>query len=299
MAKQTRPLGGKVVAITGGARGIGKATATALTRKGCRIAIGDLDLELAEQTAQGLGGGAIALRLDVTERESFSEFLDETERQLGPLDVLINNAGIMPLGRFADEDDATARRMIDINLHGVIFGTKLALARMEPRNSGHIVNIASQAGKGGFPGGATYCATKHAVVGLCEAVRAELDGTAIEISCVMPAVVNTELAAGLKEARGVKNLEPEEVADAITDALETARFDVWVPRSTQYIATVMNVVPRRGREAIARLLKADKVLAEADPSARAGYEERAAHSEPGLEPDATGDQTPVSAKSSD
>jgi NADP-dependent 3-hydroxy acid dehydrogenase YdfG len=296
MAKERRSLHGKVVAITGGARGIGKATAIALTRRGCRIAIGDLDLELAETTAQSLGGGAVALKLDVTERESFSEFLDETERQLGPLDVLINNAGIMPLGRFADEDDATARRMIDINLHGVIFGTKLALARMEPRNSGHIVNIASQAGKGGFPGGATYCATKHAVVGLSEAVRAELDGTDIEVSVVMPAVVNTELAAGLKEARGVKNLEPEEVAEAIVDALETARFDVWVPRSTQYIATVMNIVPRRGREAIARFLKADKVLAEADPAARASYEDRAAHSEPGLEPE---EEEKVSAKSAD
>jgi NADP-dependent 3-hydroxy acid dehydrogenase YdfG len=295
MAKERRSLHGKVVAITGGARGIGKATAIALTRRGCRVAIGDLDLELAEKTAQELGGGAVALKLDVTDRESFTEFLDETERQLGPLDVLINNAGIMPLGRFADEDDATARRMIDINLHGVIFGTKLALARMEPRNTGHIVNLASQAGKGGFPGGATYCATKHGVVGLSEAVRAELDGTDIGVSVVMPAIVNTELAAGLKEARGVKNLEPEEVADAIVEALETARFEVWVPRSTKYIATVMNIVPRRGREAIARFLKADKVLADADPAARASYEDRAAHSEPGVEPE--GER--VSAKSAD
>ena len=291
MAKERRALNGKVVAITGGARGIGKATAIALVGKGCRVAIGDLDPELAEQTAESLGGGTIALSLDVTDRESFAAFLDEAERQLGPVDVLINNAGIMPLGRFADEDDATAHRMIDINLHGVIFGTKLALARMEPRNSGHIVNIASQAGKAGFPGGATYCATKHAVVGLSEAVRAELDGTEIGVSCVMPAVVNTELASGLKEARGVKNLEPEEVAEAIVDALETGRFDVWVPRSTQYIATVMNLVPRRGREAIARFLKADKVLADADPTARAGYEQRAAHSDPGLEPEKVSAET--------
>jgi short-subunit dehydrogenase len=171
--------------------------------------------------------------------------------------------------------------MVDINIHGVILGTKLALARMEPRNSGHIVNIASQAGKGGFPGGATYCATKHAVVGLSEAVRAELRETDIELSVVMPAVVNTELASGLKEARGVKNLEPEEVADAIVEAIETNRFDVWVPRSTVAIATVMNVVPRRGREAIARALKADQVLAHADSGKRAAYEDRAAHSTKG------------------
>ena len=285
MAKEIRPLSGKVVAITGGARGIGKATASALAAKGCRIAIGDLDLELAEKTAAELGGGAIAAQLDVTERDSFAAFLDEAERQLGPIDVLINNAGIMPIGAFADEDDATARRMIDINLHGVIFGTKLALARMEPRNTGHIVNLASQAGKAGLPGGATYCATKHAVVGLSEAVAAELDGTNVEVSVVMPAVVNTELAAGLKDVRGVKNLEPEEVADAIVEALETNRFEVWVPRSSAAISTVLNLVPRRGRQAIARFMKADQVLAAADPADRTAYEERAAQSEPGLEPD--------------
>src|SRR3954469_18450372 len=98
MAKEIRPLSGKVVAITGGARGIGKATASALAAKGCRIAIGDLDLELAEKTAGELGGGGIAGQLDVTERDSFAAFLDEAERELGPIDVLINNAGIMPIG---------------------------------------------------------------------------------------------------------------------------------------------------------------------------------------------------------
>jgi NADP-dependent 3-hydroxy acid dehydrogenase YdfG len=285
MAKERRPVRGKVVAITGGARGIGKATAKVLTSRGARVAIGDLDLELAEKTAEELGGGAVAVQLDVTERESFSNFLDETERQLGPVDVLINNAGIMPIGPFAEEDDLTAKRMIDINLHGVIYGTKLALARMEPRDSGHIVNIASQAGKAGFPGGATYCATKHAVVGLTEAVRAELDGTNIEMSVVMPGVVKTELASGLVEARGVKNLEPEEVAEAIVEAIETGRFEVWIPRSTKAINTFFGLVPRRGREAMARFLRADKVLAAADPTARAEYENRAAHSEPGLEPE--------------
>ena len=91
--------------------------------------------------------------------------------------MLVNNAGIMPLGQFVEEDDATARRMVDINVHGVIYGMKLALPRMQRRGSGHIVNLASQAGKGGFPGGATYCGTKHFVVGVSEAVRAELRDT--------------------------------------------------------------------------------------------------------------------------
>ena len=172
MAAQARSLQGKVVAITGGARGIGKATAKALVGKGAKVAIGDLDRELAERTAAELGGDTLALELDVTRRESFEGFLDQVEERLGSLDVLINNAGIMPLGRFVDEDDLTAQRMVDINVHGVMFGMKLALPRMQRRNAGHIVNLASQAGKGGFPGGATYCGTKHFVVGASEAVRA-------------------------------------------------------------------------------------------------------------------------------
>jgi short-subunit dehydrogenase len=194
----------------------------------------------------------------------------------------------MPIGPFVDEEDATARRLVDINLHGVIFGTKLAIPGMVRRGSGHIVNIASQAGKGGFPGGATYCATKHAVVGLSEAVRAELRDTGVEVSVVMPAVVNTELGSGLVEARGVKVSEPSDVADAIVDALEAPRFDVWIPKSTAGIYRLMTLLPRAGREAVARALKADQVLMHADSNVRAAYEERAARSEPGLEPEDVG-----------
>ena len=165
------------------------------------------------------------------------------------MDVLINNAGIMPLGRFVDEDDATARRMVDINVHGLMFGMKLVMPSMMRRNSGHIVNIASQAGKGGFPGGATYCGTKHAVVGISEAVRAELRETNIEVSCVMPAVVNTELGSGLVETRAVKVLEPQDVADAIVDAVKYPKFDVWVPKMATGIFRFMQLLPRSGREA--------------------------------------------------
>jgi NADP-dependent 3-hydroxy acid dehydrogenase YdfG len=284
MAKQPRYLGGRVAAITGGARGIGKATARAFFAKGMKVAIGDLDLALAQQTATELGGGTIALELNVTERASVARFLNETEAQLGPLDVLVNNAGIMPIGPFLDEDDASAQRMIDINVNGVLYGMKEALPRFVARNGGHLVNIASTAGKGGFPGGATYCGTKHFVVGVSEAVRAELRDTAVEVSCVMPGVVNTELAAGLKQARGVKNVDPEDVAAAIVEALELPRFDVFVPKSIGPITAAMSILPRRGRDAIARGLGADKVLAAADPGARRDYELRAARSEPGLEP---------------
>jgi NADP-dependent 3-hydroxy acid dehydrogenase YdfG len=286
MAKQPRILAGETAAITGAARGIGRATAEAFLRQGMKVAIGDVDLAAAQQTAAELGPSAVALALDVTDRDSFSAFLDATEAQLGPVDVLVNNAGIMPVGRFIDEDDATATRMIDINLHGVILGMKLALARMIPRNRGHIVNIASQAGKFGAPGGATYSATKHAVVGLSEAVRGELHlmDADVDLSYVMPFVVNTELGGGLAAARGLKVLQPTEVADAIVEALQHRIVEVWVPKSTKRTYQLGQLLPRRLSEGMAHAMKADRVLAGADAGARRDYELRAARSEPALAP---------------
>jgi NADP-dependent 3-hydroxy acid dehydrogenase YdfG len=286
MAKQPRILAGETAAITGAARGIGRATAAALLRQGMKVAIGDVDYDAARRTASELGASTIALPLDVTERDSFDAFLAGAEEQLGPLDVLINNAGIMQVGRFVDEDDLTARRMVDINLHGVILGMKLALSRMIPRDRGHIVNISSQAGKFGAPGGATYSATKHAVVGLTEAIRGELRlmGAHIDVSYVMPFVVNTELGAGLGEARGMSSLEPTDVADAIVEALQLGIVDVWVPKSAKRTNVLGAVLPRSLSEGMARAMKADRVLAGADVSTRRDYELRASRSEPGLAP---------------
>jgi NADP-dependent 3-hydroxy acid dehydrogenase YdfG len=285
MAKQPRILAGSTAAITGAARGIGRATAEALLRQGMRVAIGDLDLQAARRTAEELGASAVALPLDVTDHASFAAFLDGAEEELGPVDVLINNAGIMQVGRFIDEDDLTAQRMVDINLHGVILGMKLALARMIPRQRGHIVNISSQAGKFGSPGGATYSATKHAVVGLTEAVRGELRlmGAQVELSYVMPFVVNTELGSGLGQARGLKNLEPSEVADAIVEALQLGTVEVWVPKSSKRTNVLGVILPRRLSEGMARALKADRVLTDIDVDTRRGYELRASRSEPSLE----------------
>jgi NAD(P)-dependent dehydrogenase (short-subunit alcohol dehydrogenase family) len=279
MAKQRRSLKGKVVAITGGARGIGKATASALVAKGCRVAIGDLDPALAEETAGALGGGTIALPLDVTDRGSFESFLAETERQLGPLDALVNNAGIMPVTPFAEESEASVRRQIEINLGGVITGTQLAIGRLRPRGDGYIVNIASQAGKSGVPGIATYSGTKHAVVGISEAVRAELRGTGIEVLCVMPTVVNTELTSGVGQ-KWVKPVEASDVADAIVEAMEVPRFDVFVPRSNGALFKVVSLLPRGAREAIGRAMKVDRLMQEVDHGARRAYEDRVATGAP-------------------
>jgi NADP-dependent 3-hydroxy acid dehydrogenase YdfG len=297
MAKQERILAGETAAITGGARGIGRATAAAFLRRGMKVAIGDVDIEAARQTASELGPSAVALALDVTDRSSFSSFLDGAEEQLGPVDVLVNNAGIMQIGPFIDEDDLTARRMVDINIHGVILGMKLALARMIPRDRGHIVNISSQAGKFGSPGGATYSATKHAVVGLTEAVRGELRlmDAHIDLSYVMPYVVKTELGSGLGQARGLSELEPSEVADAIVDALRFGTVEVWVPKRSRRTNQLVTVLPRRLSETMGRAMKADRVLAEADTISRRDYELRASRSEPGLEAAPEQPQIPTAA----
>src|SRR4051812_12191935 len=136
-----RALTGQVAAITGGARGIGKETARAFVRHGMSVAIGDLDLAAAEATAAELGSAVRAYELNVTDRASVEAFADAAESDLGPLDVFVNNAGIMQLGPFLEEDDRTTQRQIDINVTGVLHGMKVALPRFHARGRGHLVNI--------------------------------------------------------------------------------------------------------------------------------------------------------------
>ena len=200
--------------------------------------------------------------------------------------MLVNNAGIMQVGRFIDEDDLTARRMVDINIHGVILGIKLALERMVPRDRGHIVNIASAAGKFGAPGGATYSATKHAVVGLTEAVRGELRLMRRPHRPQLRDAGRRQDRARLRAGRRPRHadLEPREVADAIVEALKDGIVDVWVPKSTKRTTMLATLLPRPLAEGVSRAIKADRVLAGADASTRRAYELRAARSEPGLEP---------------
>jgi NAD(P)-dependent dehydrogenase (short-subunit alcohol dehydrogenase family) len=268
---------GKVVAVTGGARGIGRATAHAASRAGARVAIGDLDGDHAQAQAAELGADVAGLPLDVSERDSFEAFLDQVEERLGPLDVLVNNAGILISGLLADESPETTGRMIDVNLRGVITGSQLAARRMVPRRRGHIVNVASVAGKAAFPGGATYCATKHAVVGLSESLHAELHGTGVAVSVVMPAVVRTQLTSGLDPeiAEKIRGLcEPEDVAEAIVAALGSRRFNVYVPRSFGRRLSISRALPIGLREASVRRIGADRWLLDADREQRREYLER-------------------------
>jgi NAD(P)-dependent dehydrogenase (short-subunit alcohol dehydrogenase family) len=282
MAKTPRSLDGKVAVITGGARGIGNAIAHALAREGAVVAIGDLDRAAAEAAAAQLGSRSLGLALDVTDRPGFTAFLDAVEQRLGPLDILVNNAGIMPVQPLEDESDASVTRQLEINLHAVIHGTQEAMRRMRPRRTGHIVNVSSLAGRAAAPGLATYVATKHGVIGLSEAVRAELRGSGVEVTVVMPGFARTELATGVPDLRGVKRVTPEEIAAATVDALKVPRFDVWVPRRLGPLVAFGAILPRSWREAVSRAMHSDHV-AGTDRAARAAYEARAAESAPAAE----------------
>ncbi len=270
----TPDLTGKVVAITGGGRGIGAETARQLVAAGARVGLGDLDVEVAEQLAEQLGSNAVATRLDVRDPESFDAFLDLVEGTFGPVDVLVNNAGIMLVGDFAKEDQRSTDLMIDVNVKGVVNGCRAAIPRFRQRNDGHLVNVASMAGKIGIPNLATYVATKHAVVGLSDALRVELADDGIAVSTVMPNVVNTELGSG-----SAKNLIPPlqvaEVAEVILHLIRTRQNEATVPRWLGKLSKVAAPLPSRGRQAVEKVAGAHRTFTQGDPERRKSYEERA------------------------
>ncbi len=274
--RRRRPLSlsTKVVAITGGARGIGHATARALADRGARVAIGDLDGDLAEEVAADLGAGAFGVGVDVTDTEAFTAFLDGVEHRLGPLDVLVNNAGIMSAGPIDAEDEAITARAIAINLEAVIHGTREAVRRMKPRRTGHIVNLSSAVSKVAGSDCATYVATKFGVAGFSEAVAIELRGTGVEISVVRPSLCHTDLTSGFPGLRGMPFVEPEDIAERIVEALQRPRFDVPVPKSIGPMLWLNQALPFRARLALAHLSKADDVLSHIDAEERAAYVER-------------------------
>jgi short-subunit dehydrogenase len=180
----------------------------------------------------------------------------------------------MPVGPFVQEDPSVTRRQVEINVLGVMTGTRLALHRMVPRRRGHVVNIASAAGRVAVPGEAVYTATKHAVVGFGEALRAELRGTGVHVTTVMPSLASTELAAGMRPPRFVPMVKPEQVADAIVGALERPKLEVMVPAWTTGLVRLQLAMPAGFRDAMRRFFRIEEVSGEIDYSARAAYVER-------------------------
>ncbi len=255
-------ISGSAVLVTGGARGIGAAVAARLRREGARVVTGDLD------------GGDV--RLDVASAADWALVVEEH----GPFDVLVNNAGLMPVGRFTEEDEEKMRRQIEVNLVGVIHGCKAVLPGMLRSDRGVIVNIASQAGKAGFSGVVTYSATKFAVVGLTQALRDELRHSGVGVSCVLPGVVDTELSAGLPSTPIAPRVAPDLVAAAVADAVRRPGREHWVPRRGQLALPLANVLPAAAREQGLRLFGlGDPMLDAAASGERDAYEARIARSE--------------------
>lgn len=262
-------LKGASVAITGAARGIGYATARAFLAEGAKVFIGDLDADLVKAAAKELGCTGSAV--DVRSRESLGAFLAGIEP---PLAVLVNNAGIMPAGPFVEEPDAVTDSIIDVNLNGVLRATKLALPGMLDRGIGHIVNVASYLGEVPAAGLATYCASKHAVVGFSEAVRDELAGTGVTVTVVLPSAVRTDLVSGVKLGGLLPTVDPEDIADAIVATCTDRTAVVAVPGWMRSYEAVAALVPDKMVGAIRGRLTRQRVLRSLDTAARAGYEER-------------------------
>ncbi|WP_134732608.1 SDR family oxidoreductase [Amycolatopsis nivea] len=260
-------LDGASVAITGGGAGIGGAVAKLFASKGARVAIGDLNQAAAEETAELVGG--TAHHLDVADRDSFASFVAAAEKAHGPLHVLVNNAGLMPNGRFLELADATDRLQIDVNLGGVLNGMKLVLPGMVERGFGHVVNVASLAGKFPVKGLAVYNATKFAVVGLTAATRLEFAEAGVSLTAVLPSAVDTALASGL-DMRPIPKVQPEDVARAVVDSVRNRRAEIAVPGYVGLLATAAGVTPEPVLNRIRRLVRDDRAL-HADHPERTAY----------------------------
>ncbi len=266
-------LTGAAVLITGAGRGIGRETAAEFASRGARVCVGDIDAGAAERTARELGGDVAGFELDVRSRDSFAAFLTASEQVAGPPHVLVNNAGIMPLGPFLEEEDETSRQTIEVNLWGPILGMKLVLPGMVERGRGHVINVASMMGKVHVPGAAVYGASKYALVGLNATVRDELSGTGVTATAVLPGIVRTELISGISIPRVLPPVEPEQVAKAIVDSCKGRPPEVHIPRWFGAYEPATALLPRPVMGGIRRLLGDDRAMSP-DAAKRADYEDR-------------------------
>jgi len=271
----TIKLAGAVCCVTGGGRGIGAATAKALAKKGARVVIGDVDYEVALQVADAIGRQAVAVALDVADPQSFTAFI-ECARQIGPVDLLVNNAGIQRTGTFIEQSLLSQHREIAINLGGVISGMRLVLPEMLERNYGHIVNIASMAGKMVVPGAAVYTASKFGVASLSRAVRAEIAPSKVTITTILPSAVQTELTAGL-DIRGVPKCTPDEVAKEIIASCKHGRNEVTLPKWLAPVGAIEQALPERTGSFIKRVAGAQKRITATNENSRA-YQDRTSRS---------------------
>lgn len=270
-------LRNKVVVVTGAARGIGAATARLMADRGARVVLADIDEDLARAGAASIGRGAEGFGLDVSDREAFEQLIDRIERDIGPIDVLVNNAGIAVTSpRVGEQDPAMIDRTIAVNLNGVINGTVAAVNRMEPRRTGHIVNVASLAGVMGISGLSAYTASKFGAVGFTEAIRIEYAKSGLRFTCVMPGPAKTDQMVGTSGSPMVKLISPDSIAEGIVNAVIQGKDRVYLPRSSGLIVRITSILPPSLAIRLNRLTGMDRVYTDVDYSARAEYVDRVA-----------------------
>ena len=218
----------KVILVTGASSGIGEATARLLAKQGHRLVIGARRTERLEALAQAIRaeGGSVECRaLDVTRREDVQAFADAALKLHGRIDVIINNAGVMPLSPLASLKVDEWDRMIDVNIRGVMYGIAAVLPTMQAQGSGQVINISSIGGLFVVPTGAIYCATKYAVRAISDGLRQEHDN--LRVTCVYPGVVESELADTITDASAAEAMEsfrqialkPDAIAAAIAHVI--------------------------------------------------------------------------------
>ena len=269
---------GRTVVITGAARGIGFATARALLARGARVVIGDRDVALGESAVATLSnlGPVSGYPLDVADPASFATFLDKARADGGGhIDVLINNAGVMPVGPFLDLTDQAIRSAIEVNFYGVLNGCRLVLPEMVKRGEGHVVNIASLAGMLAVPGQSVYAGTKFAVVGLSTALADEFAPQGVHVSCVMPTFTNTDLISGTETKGLTAPVQPEDIAAAVVRTLDRPKSSVSVPYPLRFVAAATAFLSPRSRRWMSAKMGTARVFLDVDVSSRAAYEQRA------------------------
>ncbi|MEO0388042.1 MAG: L-iditol 2-dehydrogenase [Pseudomonadota bacterium] len=184
-------LAGKTALITGAARGIGRAFASAYVAEGARVAIADIDRAGADAAAAALGPACVAVEMDVTSQTSIDSAVAETVSALGRIDILINNAAIFTAAPWVDIDRVETARVFDVNVHGTLFTTQAVARHMIAEGiQGRIINMASQAGRRGESLVAVYCATKAAVISLTQSMGLNLIGHGINVNAIAPGVVD-------------------------------------------------------------------------------------------------------------
>jgi NADP-dependent 3-hydroxy acid dehydrogenase YdfG len=214
----TNNIAGKVVVITGASSGLGAAAARHLAAQGARVALGARRTDRIDALADDItraGGQALALPTDVTRRADVERLVDAAVQRFGWLDVIVNNAGLMPhspLVRLKVED---WERMIDVNIKGVLYGIAAALPHMRRQDSGHIINVSSVAGHKVRAGSTVYAATKHAVRVISEGLRQEVKSWNIRTTIISPGMVNTELPDSITEADVAETMRKSYAAMAV------------------------------------------------------------------------------------